>query len=415
MENSAFGRAYCGKSGISNLMEDLGEALARADENTLMLGGGNPAHIPEVQELLRESLGEIVADPPRCARMLGDYDPPAGHPAFREALAAELRARYGWPIGAENIFLSPGSQASFFLLFNALAGEGQKIHLPLVPEYIGYRDIGVGPTLFRSHRPAIEQHGDQRFKYRVQPEAYALKDDVSAVCISRPTNPTGNVLTDDEVQHLSDLTREAGIPLILDNAYGLPFPRIVFNEARPFWEEHVILCMSLSKFGLPATRTGMVVARPEVVQALGRANTIQCLATPSMGPEIGLRLIERGKLFEISEEVVRPYYHRKVVQAIKQLESHLAGLPCRIHEPEGALFLWLWCPDLPITSRQLYERLKARHVLVIPGEDFFPGLDEPDWAHQHECLRISYAMSDEVVARGLAIIAEEVRKAYRGD
>ena len=412
MEYSAFGKAYCGETGISNLMEDLGAAMARADADTLMLGGGNPAHIPEVEQVLRETLGEIAASPELCARMLGDYDPPAGHPAFREALAAELRTRFDWPVGPENIFLSPGSQASFFLLFNALAGEGRKIHLPLVPEYIGYRDIGVGPSLFRSYRPEIELRGDFRFKYRVGAEAFDIKDDVSALCISRPTNPTGNVLTDGEVAHLSRLTKEAGLPLILDNAYGLPFPRIVFNESTPFWDEHVILCMSLSKFGLPATRTGIVVANPETVKALGRANTIQCLATPSMGAEIALRLIEKGRLFQLSNEVIRPYYQRKVKHASAVLESHMVDLPCRIHEPEGALFLWLWCPDLPITSRELYERLKARGVLVIPGEDFFPGLDEPDWAHQRECLRISYAMSDETVERGLAIVAEEVRKAY---
>ncbi|PXA03032.1 valine--pyruvate transaminase [Coraliomargarita sinensis] len=412
MIKSEFGQAYCGESGISNLMEDLGEALAKRDANTLMLGGGNPAHIPEVKDIIQKTLSEIVDDPVLCSRMLGDYDPPAGHPAFREALATELNARFGWPITAENIFLSPGSQASFFTLFNALAGRGRKIHLPLVPEYIGYGDIGVGPGLFRSHRPEIELHGQFRFKYRVHPEAYELKDDVAAVCLSRPTNPTGNVLTDNEVSQLSALTKKAGIPLILDNAYGLPFPRIVFNDAKPFWEEHVILCMSLSKFGLPATRTGIVIAKPEIVKALGRANTIQCLATPSMGPEIGLRLLQKQQLFLLSDEVIRPYYQRKVGHASERLEANLEGLPCRIHEPEGALFLWLWCPDLPITSRQLYERLKARGVLVIPGEDFFPGLDEPDWAHQRECLRISYAMSDDTVERGLAIIGEEVRKAY---
>jgi valine--pyruvate aminotransferase len=413
MELSSFGQAYCGESGISNLMEDLGKALAQADSNTLMLGGGNPAHIPEVEDLLRDSLKEIVDTPALCSRMLGDYDPPEGHPAFREALASELKARFGWPIGAENIFLSPGSQASFFLLFSALAGDGKKIHLPLVPEYIGYRDIGVGPSIFRSHRPDIELHGDKRFKYRINPDAYDIQDDIAAVCISRPTNPTGNVLTDDEVGHLSQLTRDANIPLILDNAYGLPFPRIVFNDAKPFWEEHVILCMSLSKFGLPATRTGIVIAKPEIIKALGRANTIQCLATPSMGPEIALRLLQKQQLFHLSNEVIRPYYHRKVEHASQLLESNVQDLPCRIHVPEGALFLWLWCPDCPITSRELYERLKAKGVLVIPGEDFFPGLDDPEWTHQRECLRISYAMADDVVEKGLAIVGEEVRRAYQ--
>lgn len=414
MLDSKYGKAYCGDSAIASLMEDLGEAMAKGDANTLMLGGGNPAHIPELERLFRETLGELAADPKLCSRMLGDYDPPEGHPAFREALASELKARFGWPLGPENIFLSPGSQAAYFTLFNALAGESRKVHLPLVPEYLGYRDIGQRPDLFRSHRPEIELHGDFRFKYRVHEEAFDLKDDVCAVCISRPTNPTGNVLTDNEVAQLSRLTKEAGIPFILDNAYGLPFPRIVFNEAKPFWDEHVILCMSLSKFGLPATRTGIVVARPDIVKALGRANTIYCLATPSVGAEIALRLLQKDQLFQLSDEVIRPYYLRKVKAASEQLEAHLEGLPCRIHEPEGALFLWLWCKDLPIPTRELYERLKARGVLVIPGEDFFHGVDEPDWAHQRECLRISYAMADDVVEKGLAIIAEEVRAAYGG-
>jgi len=66
---------------------------------------------------------------------------------------------------------------------------------------------------------------------------------------------------------------------------------------------------------------------------------------------------------------------------------------------------------LPITSEALYQRLKARDVLVIPGEHFFPGLTEP-WKHRHECIRVSYAQDQQTVERGIAIIAEEVRAAY---
>ncbi|SVD71253.1 uncharacterized protein METZ01_LOCUS424107, partial [marine metagenome] len=78
---------------------------------------------------------------------------------------------------------------------------------------------------------------------------------------------------------------------------------------------------------------------------------------------------------------------------------------------EGALFLWLWFEDLPITSQELYERLKARGVLVVSGHYFFPGLDEP-WRHKDECIRVTYAQDDKVVQKGLSIIADEVRKAY---
>jgi valine--pyruvate aminotransferase len=52
MLESNYGRAYCGETGVSILMEDLGAAMAQADKDTCMLGGGNPAHIPEVETIL---------------------------------------------------------------------------------------------------------------------------------------------------------------------------------------------------------------------------------------------------------------------------------------------------------------------------------------------------------------------------
>ena len=93
------------------------------------------------------------------------------------------------------------------------------------------------------------------------------------------------------------------------------------------------------------------------------------------------------------------------------IRDQLAGYPCRIHTPEGAIFLWLWFQDLPITSDELYQRLKRRGVFIIAGEHFFPGLAE-DWSHRHECIRVSYAQEPSIVHHGIKIIAEEVRLAY---
>ena len=90
-----------------------------------------------------------------------------------------------------------------------------------------------------------------------------------------------------------------------------------------------------------------------------------------------------------------------------------ARLPYRVHRSEGAFFLWLWFEDLPITSRELYERLKSRGVLVVPGSYFFFGVDDPQWRHRDECLRVSFTMSDEIVRDGFRIIADEVGKAYQ--
>ena len=65
------------------------------------------------------------------------------------------------------------------------------------------------------------------------------------------------------------------------------------------------------------------------------------------------------------------------------------------------------------SGRQLYQRLKRRQVLVVPGHYFFFGLEEP-WQHQHECLRITFSQSEKIVEEGLTILAEEVKAAYAG-
>jgi valine--pyruvate aminotransferase len=86
-------------------------------------------------------------------------------------------------------------------------------------------------------------------------------------------------------------------------------------------------------------------------------------------------------------------------------------MPWALHASEGAIFLWLWLRDLPVPTRELYRRLKARNVLVLPGEHFFFGLEE-DWPHARECLRLNYAGDEALFARGAGILAEELRALY---
>jgi valine--pyruvate aminotransferase len=193
----------------------------------------------------------------------------------------------------------------------------------------------------------------------------------------------------------------------------VPFPNIVFSNARPVFDEHVIYCMSLSKLGLPGLRTGIVVARSEIIEAVRSMNAILSLATGSLGAGIVTPLVASGEILRLGREVIQPYYRARVERAVSWCHEQFAGLDYFIHKPEGAIFLWLWFPGLPITAARLYERLKERNVLIIPGHYFFPGLNEP-WEHVHECIRISYAQSSEQVEQGIRIIADEVKQAFRG-
>lgn len=420
IEFSKFGERLCTGSGIEDLMKDLGEALSSGSDSIKMLGGGQPASIPEINAIWEERMKEIVAESGALERILSNYEPPRGNPAFLKAIASLLKDKFGWDLTEKNIAITAGGQTAFFYLFNALAGQfsngkRKKILLPLVPEYIGYANQSVGEEMFIALPPKVEKIGDDSFKYRVDFDALEITDDIAAICASRPTNPTGNVLTDEEVQRLADIAEQHGIPLILDNAYGAPFPNIFFADAHPIWTENIILTMSLSKIGLPGTRTGIVVASEEMAAAVASMSSIIGLANGNVGQAMMLPLIESGEVLTISNEIVKPFYEKRSLQAQQWVrEAFGKTIPFRMHVSEGALFLWLWFEGLPITSHELYTRLKEREVLIISGHHFFFGL-EKEWSHQHECIRLTYTMPEHVVSEGIKVIAEEVEKAFSKD
>ena len=414
MPYSIFGNKFTQHSGITELMDDLNEGIQGGDD-ILMLGGGNPATIPEIQTRLTELLQELLTEG-KLTRTLANYDGPQGKDSFLNAVAELFSELYGWNLSSENIMLTNGSQNAFFYLFNLLAGNfsderKKKILFPLAPEYIGYADASVSEDAFIAVRPKITELENGLFKYNVDFDALEIGSDVGAICVSRPTNPTGNVLTDQEIQRLDRLARANNVPLIIDNAYGTPFPNIIFAEATPFWNENTILCLSLSKFGLPGARCGIVIANPDIVKAMSNLSGIMALSPGGIGPEIALPLVKTKEIIKLSNDVIKPYYQAKSEKAIALLQSKITTPNFKIHKAEGALLLWLWFKDLPISSSELYKRLKAKGLLVVSGHYFFPGLDQ-GWQHTQECIRLNYAQEESVVERGVAILAEIINELY---
>ena len=213
MKFSKFGQKFTQKTGILQLMDDLGNALA-GSEPVLMLGGGNPARLREVNAAYERVMRGLL-DSQAAIESVGNYSTPQGDAGLIDALADFLRQEYGWHITRDNIALTNGSQNAFFYLFNlfggAFEGGNKKILLPLAPEYVGYADAHIDGQHFLSVPPKMEdvQHEGQDgfFKYRVDFETLEHlpeweTGEIGAICCSRPTNPTGNVLTDEEMARL---------------------------------------------------------------------------------------------------------------------------------------------------------------------------------------------------------------------
>lgn len=414
MAYSLFGNKFSKHSGITELMDDLNKGVKGGDD-ILMLGGGNPAAIPKLKERFTSLMQDLLTQG-KLVETLANYDGPQGKDEFITALAEMFNDLYDWNISSENIMLTNGSQSAFFYLFNLLAGEfdngrKKKILFPLAPEYIGYADASLSEDTFVGIKPKITELDNQQFKYNIDFDALEIGDDIGAICVSRPTNPTGNVLTDHEIEKLDRLAKLNNIPLIIDNAYGTPFPNIIFEEVKPHFNNNTILCLSLSKFGLPGARCGIVIANTNITQAMSNLSGIMALSPGGIGPEIVLPLVKNKEIIQISNDIIKPFYFQKSQRAINLLTEKIPHPNFRIHKSEGALFLWLWFKDLPISSNELYKRLKSKGLIVVSGHYFFPGLEQ-DWPHTQECIRLNYAQADEVVERGIQILADVVNDLY---
>ena len=412
MKLSDFGQRFDSYSGITHLMDDLAEGLAQP--GTIMLGGGNPATIPEAMDIFDRVLGQLDASG-ALLQSLANYDAPQGKTAFLETLADFFRQQYGWNITRDNIALTHGSQSSFFILFNSFAGRSQgryrKVLIPLVPEYIGYCDVGTDPELLTSQQARIQQLDDGFFKYQVDFDNLEVDDSVGLICVSRPTKPSGNLLTDAECEQLDRIAQARDVPLLIDNAYGTPFPNITFADVNPLWNDNCIVCMSLSKLGLPGARTGIVIANEDVIRYFSNMTAITSLAPSGTGAQIMGQLIREQALLPLCNDIIRPFYKARAELAVGLLREAIDDARLHIHKPEGSIFLWLWFEDLNIDTSELYQRLKRAGLLVVPGKYFFPGQVEPG-EHAESCVRMNYVQSEADLARGIEILARELKQAW---
>ena len=404
-------------SGVRAIMKDIIETLrAGGDRAFINLSAGNPVILPEVEQLWRDCTADLLASSD-YGDVVCRYGASQGYQPLIDAVVKDFNQRYGLSLTERNILITPGSQSLYFYAANAFggyatSGELRQIVLPLSPDYTGYGGVTLTPEALVAYKPELEiDPSAHRFKYRPDFTQLQITENTGCVIFSRPCNPTGNVLSNDEVSKITTLAAVHDVPVLIDSAYAPPFPALNFTEMTPQFGGNVLHCMSLSKAGLPGERIGIAIGDESLVHVLECFQTNMCIHSPRYGQAIAARAIASGRLAEISETVIRPFYQAKIAIVEATLDRAMPQeLPWFLHRGEGAIFAWLWLQDLPITDWEFYQKLKDVGVIVVPGGTFFPGLRE-EWTHKHQCLRISLTGSDrdlETAMQRLADVAEEV-------
>ncbi|AMA08072.1 valine--pyruvate transaminase [Picosynechococcus sp. PCC 73109] len=416
---SKFGTQMSRLTGVRAIMKDIIDTLkAGAGQDFINLSAGNPVIIPEVERLWRDCTNDLL-NSPEYGEVVCRYGSSQGYEPLIEAIATDFNQRYGLNLTGENILITPGSQSLYFLAANAFGGydnvgQLKSIILPLSPDYTGYGGVSLYPEAIRAFKPSLDiDQANHRFKYRPDFSQLNIDENTGCVIFSRPCNPTGNVLSDEEAEKIADLAAVHDVPVFIDSAYAPPFPALNFTEMKPLFGGNVIHCLSLSKAGLPGERVGIAIGEPRFIGVLQAFLTNACIHSSRYGQAIAARAIQSGALAHIAETVIRPYYQNKIQILEAALDRAMPkDVPWYLHRGEGAIFAWLWFDELPMTDWELYQELKAVGVIAVPGSPFFPGLRE-DWPHKQQCLRISLTATDSEIETAMARLSDVVKNVYR--
>ncbi|MCC5640503.1 valine--pyruvate transaminase [Nostoc sp. CHAB 5844] len=406
-------------TGVRAIMKDIIETLQASEGQELInLSAGNPLILPEVEQLWRDATAELLASS-EYGEVVCRYGSSQGYGPLIDAIAKDFNQRYSLNLTPRNILITPGSQTLYFYAANAFGGytsngELRQIVLPLSPDYTGYGGVCLFPEALVAYKPTLDiDAANHKFKYRPDFSQLSVTDKTGCIIFSRPCNPTGNVMTEDEVKKIAALAATYDVPVLIDSAYAPPFPALNFTQMQPVFGNNIIHCMSLSKAGLPGERIGIAIGDEKLIQVLECFQTNMCIHPSRYGQAIASHAIDSGSLVQIAEQVIRPFYQKKFAVLENTLEAGMPkDLPWFLHRGEGAIFAWLWLKDLPITDWEFYQELKKVGVIVVPGSTFFPGLKE-EWQHKHQCLRISLTGSDDEIVAGMQRLAKAAEQVYQ--
>ncbi|MGD1913279.1 MAG: valine--pyruvate transaminase [Rivularia sp. (in: cyanobacteria)] len=406
-------------TGVRAIMKDIKETLRAGIGQELMnLSAGNPLILPEVEQLWRDCTADLLSSA-EYGEVVCRYGDSRGYLPLIEAVANDFNKRYGLNLTERNILITSGSQTLYFYAANVFGGyttngELKQIVLPLSPDYTGYGGVSLVREALFAYKPTLDIDAPaHRFKYRPDFSQLSISESTGCVLFSRPCNPTGNVLTDDEVQKIAALAALLEVPVLIDSAYAPPFPALNYTDMTPTFGDNILHCMSLSKAGLPGERVGIAIGNEKLIEALECFQANTSLHSSRYGQAIAARAIDSGKLAQISETVIRPFYKNKFAVLESSLEAAMPdNLPWFLHRGEGAIFAWLWFQDLPMSDWDFYQQLKKVGVIIVPGNSFFPGLRD-EWEHKHQCFRVSLTGSDEEIKTGMQRLAKVAEQVYR--
>ncbi len=308
---------------------------------------------------------EPIVEAGRAALEAGHtrYTPALGLPGLRQAVSDYYRSRFSVEVDPGRVVITPGASGALQLVLGAVVDPGDRVLMP-DPGYPCNRHM---VRLFEGEAVSLGVKASQDFALSNDQVIRNWDANTRALMVATPSNPTGRVLTLEQLRFLYDAVRAPDGIFLVDEIYqGLVYDRPV-ETALSLGETNLFVINSFSKFfGMTGWRLGWVVAPEAYVPALDRLAQNIFLAASTLSQHAALAAFEPGTL-EILEQRRQRFQARRdyLYRALRELGFRIHG------KPEGAFYLHADVSAFTDDSFEFARRLlEEAAVAVTPGRDF---------------------------------------------
>lgn len=332
------------------------------------------------------------------------YSPVPGYPALREAICAKLKNENGLDYTPAQISCSNGAKQCVCNAVMALAGKGDEVIIP-APYWVSYPQM----VLLADATPIYIEAGiEQDFKITPAQLEAAITPATRAIILCSPSNPTGSVYTQEELEGLAEvLRRHERVVVISDEIYE----HINYIGAHASiascegMKERTVIINGVSKaYAMTGWRIGFLAGPDWIVKACNKLQG-QYTSGPCSVSQVAATEAFAGPQ-DCVEEMRQAFERRK--NLIVELTKQIPGL--EVNNPTGAFYLFPKCSSyfgktdgthvINNSMDLAMYLLEVGHVATVGGDAF----------GSPECFRMSYATSDENIVEAIRRIKEALAK-----
>src|SRR5580698_4084460 len=323
------------------------------------------------------------------------YTAVAGVPEVRKAIIDRHAADFGSNYTVEECVFTTGGKLALFNAIQVLVDHGDEVILP-VPYWVSFKDIiqyAGGKVVY------VQSSESENFRITAQMIEAAITNKTKAIILNTPSNPSGAVVSPEDLEAIVRLAHKHGIYVLLDECYVyLTFTgKVVSGASFTDCKEHIVVLGSLSKtYAMTGWRAGFALGPKPVIAAMSKLQSQSTSNAASMVQQASIAALTGSQ--ECVTEMRADYI--KLRDRVLEGFKSIPGLTCT--KPEGAFYVY---PNISAflgkggvkTASELASRLLTEaHVVTVPGEAF--GTDEH--------IRLSYAVSADVIDKGVERIGK---------